>query len=126
MKKILVIRLLCITFLLSSFTNGIELDGVVDALKSGNAAQLSRYFDSRVDITLPEKSDNYSRTQAEMILRNFFGNCGVRSFEIKYKGDSNGVHYFIGILKTRSGDYRTKLFMKNKEGKELVQEIAFQ
>lgn len=126
MKKLLGLALICTTILLSSFTSGKELEGIVGALNSGNAAQLSRYFDSRVDIALPEKSDNYSRTQAEMILRNFFGNCGVKNFEVKFTGESNGSHYCIGILHTRSGDYRTKLFMKNKEGKEVVQEIGFQ
>jgi hypothetical protein len=126
MKKILGLTLLCSTILLSSFTAGIEIDEVVGALKSGNAAQLSRYFDNRVDITLPDKSDNYSRTQAEMILRNFFSNCGVKNFDIKYKGESNGSHYCIGTLHTKSGDFRTKLFMKTKLGKEVVQEITFQ
>lgn len=126
MKKLLALTLLCTTILLSSFTTGKELDEVVQALNLGNASQLSRYFDNRVDITLPEKSDNYSRTQAEMILKNFFSNSGVKNFEIKYKGESNGSHYCIGILHTRNGDYRTKLFMKNKDGKEVVQEIGFQ
>jgi hypothetical protein len=126
MKKLLGLTLVCSTILLSSFTAGIEIDEVVGALKLGNASQLSRYFDSRVDITLPDKSDNYSRTQAEMILRNFFSNSGVKNFEIKYKGESNGSHYCIGTLHTRSGDFRTKLFMKNKSGKDVVQEIAFQ
>jgi hypothetical protein len=126
MKKLLALTLLCATILLSSFTTGKELDEVVEALNLGNASQLSRYFDNRVDITLPEKSDNYSRTQAEMILKNFFNNSGVKNFEIKYKGESNGSNYCIGILHTRNGDYRTKLFMKNKQGKEVVQEIGFQ
>ena len=117
----------------SSFTTytagkatGMEMEDVVVALKSGNATNLSRYFDSRIDLTLPDKSDNYSRTQAEMILRNFFINAAVRNFEIKYKGDNNGARYCIGTLKTKSGDYRTRLFMKNRGDKQVVQEIAFE
>ena len=63
--------------LLSSFTITTSIDEVITALKSGNAAQLARYFDTRVDISLPNKSDNFSKNQAEMILKDFF--CKQRS-----------------------------------------------
>lgn len=130
MKHYLGLLLLSCTLLFSSFKagsgSGMEMEDILVALKSGNASQLSRYFDSRVDITLLEKSDSYSRTQAEMILRDFFGNNAVRNFEIKYKGENNGSKYCIGTLLTRNGDYRTKLFMKQKGNSQVLQEIAFQ
>jgi hypothetical protein len=127
MKKIAgPLLLLCSTILLSSFTIRLEIEDVVNALRSGNASQLSRHFDKRVDITLFEKSDNYSRVQAEMILRNFFTNSGVKDFEKKFNGESNGSYYCIGTLHTRSGNYRTKLFLKVKDGKQVLQEIVFQ
>ncbi len=109
-----------------SFETGMEMEDIVGALKAGNATQLSRYFDIRVDITLPDKSDNYSRAQAEMIIRDFFSYNNVRSFEMKYKGENNGSKYCIGTLKTKNGNYRTKLFMKQRDTKQVLQEIAFQ
>ena len=132
MKNYLWLVLISGLFLLNSFTpppryvTGMEIEDIVGALKAGNASQLSRYFDIRVDITLPDKSDNYSRTQAEMIIRDFFTYNNVQNFEIKYKGENNGSKYCIGTLKTRNGDYRTKLFMKQKDNKQVLQEIAFQ
>jgi hypothetical protein len=132
MKNFLGLILLSGTILFSSFIigqrniTGMEMEDILVALKSGNASELSRYFDNRVDITLPDKSDNYSRTQAEMILRDFFSNNNVRNFEIKYKGENNGSRYCIGTLQTKNGNYRTKLFMKQKGDKQVLQEIAFQ
>jgi len=134
MKTFLWLILISACFLLTSFnapsssngTTGMEIEDIVSALKTGNASQLSRYFDIRVDITLPDKSDNYSSTQAEMIIRDFFSYNNVRNFEIKYKGENNGSKYCIGTLKTRNGDYRTKLFMKQKDSRQVLQEIAFQ
>jgi hypothetical protein len=133
MKNYLRLVLLACSFLLNSFASppssygtGMEIEDIVGALKTGNASQLSRYFDIRVDITLPDKSDNYSRAQAEMVIKDFFGNNSVRNFETKYKGENNGSKYCIGTLKTRNGDYRTKLFMKQKDSKQVLQEIAFQ
>ena len=104
----------------------VDIDAVVLALNAGNAAQLSKYFDNRIDIGLPDKSDNYSRTQAEMIIREFFSNNGVRTFEIKYKSEKAGTNYCVGTLKTKSGDYRTTLFMKQKGDKQYLQDISFQ
>jgi hypothetical protein len=122
--------LVCALFFTSykpaAYGTGVEIEDVVGALKSGNANQLSRYFDTRVDITLPEKSDNYSRAQAEMIIRDFFSNNSVQNFEIKYKGDNNGSRFCIGTLKTRNGDYRTRLYMKQRDNRQVLQEIAFQ
>jgi hypothetical protein len=108
------------------FKTGMEIEDVVNALKSGNAVQLSRYFDTRVDITLADRSDNYSRTQAEMIMKDFFSTNDVRNFEIRYKGENNGSRYCLGTLKTRNGDYRTRLFMKQKDNHQVLQEISFQ
>jgi hypothetical protein len=114
------------SFATSSTATGAEMENIVVALKSGNASDLSRFFDSRIDLTLPDKSDNYSRVQAEMVLRDFFISNAVRNFQIRYKGENNGSRYCIGVLQTRSGDYRTRLFMKSKGDKQVVQEITFQ
>ncbi|MBZ5858065.1 DUF4783 domain-containing protein [Flavihumibacter profundi] len=129
MKAFFTIILLSLGVIFSGFTtnNSVEMDSVVVALKSGNANLLSRFFDSRVDITLPEKSDNYSRSQAEMILKDFFNNNGgVKSFELKHRGENNGSNYVIGVLMTNNGHYRTTLFMKQKGDKQLLQEMRFQ
>src|SRR5689334_25373677 len=122
--------LLVLTVLFSSFKvsykDTIELDNIVGALKSGNASTLSKYFDNRVDLSLPDKSDNYSRTQAEMIIKDFFSNNGVRNFELKHKGEKAGSNYCVGILQTRGGNYRTTLFLKLKGDKQYLQDISFQ
>lgn len=72
MKHYLGIAVATVTLLLSSFSPAYSIDDVLKALRSGNATQLAKYFDTRVDISLPNKSDNFSRNQAEMILRDFF------------------------------------------------------
>ena len=107
MKKPLGFLLLLTSILLSSFASidTLEMDDVLVALKSGNASQLSKYFDTRVDIGLPDKSDNYSRTQAEMVMKDFFGNNVVRNFDLKYKSEKGGTNYCVGTLQTKTGNY---------------------
>ncbi|ULQ56325.1 DUF4783 domain-containing protein [Flavihumibacter rivuli] len=127
MKKFIGLILLTTSILLSSFTGTLEIDTVVVALKSGNVSLLSRYFDSRVEIALPEKTDSYSRSQAEMVVKDFFSsNGGVKNFELKHRGENNGANYVIGVLSTSNGRYRTTLFMKVKGDKQFLQEMRFQ
>lgn len=126
MKKYLGIAIASVSLFLSSFGTAYSIDEVLAALKSGNAGQLAKYFDSRVDISLPNKSDNFSKNQAEMILRDFFASNEVKNFQVKHKGENNGSQFCIGLLQTRNGNYRTKLYMKQKGNLQVVQEIAFQ
>jgi hypothetical protein len=126
MKNYLGIAIASVSLLLASFTVTYSIDEVLAALRTGNATQLAKYFDSRVDISLPNKSDNFSRNQAEMILKDFFASNEVKNFVVKHKGENNGSQFCIGSLQTRNGNFRTKLYMKHKGGQQLVQEIAFQ
>ncbi len=103
-----------------------SIDDVATAIRSGNVDQLSLYLDYRVDISLPDKTDSYSKIQAEMIIRDFFTLNVVRNFQVKQKGENAGLFYCIGVLQTHNGDYRTSLFMKQKGDRQYLQELRFQ
>jgi hypothetical protein len=112
--------------MLTSVTMQGDIDEVIGALRSGNSSDLSKYFDDNVELTLPDKSDSYSKAQAQIIVKDFFGNNGVKGFDLKHKGDSPTGHFCIGTLQTNSGNFRTNVFMKVKNGKEVIKEIRFQ
>lgn len=126
MKTIFTSLLVVPLIMLSAFTQPNDIDGVIGALRSGNAEELSKYFDENVELTLPDKSDNYSKAQAVLILRDFFNNNGVKNFDVKHKGDNGGGQYCIGTLQTKSGNFRTTVFMKEKGNKQIVKQIRFQ
>lgn len=126
MKTYLATFLTILSIFLFSFRPIYSIEEVVSALRTGNASLLSKYLDSRVDISLPNKSDNYSKSQAEMILKDFFARNEVRNFQVNHKGESNGSQFCLGILQTRNGNYRTKLYMKQKGDIQVLQDIGFQ
>ena len=103
-----------------------SINDVIKAIKSGNANEVAKYFDNTVEITLPEKSNSYSKKQAELLLNDFFTANEVKDFKILHKSDNSGSEYCIGNLKTVSGVFRTTIFMKQKGDKELIQEIRFE
>src|SRR3954471_14058992 len=126
MKKYVGIVMASLSLFLFSFATTYSMEEVLSALRTGNASELAKYFDNRVDISLPNKSDNFSKNQAEMILRDFFASNEVKNFQVKHKGENNGSQFCIGLLQTRNGNFRTKLYMKQKGDQEVIQEIAFQ
>jgi hypothetical protein len=126
MQKLLTLIGAALIVALSAFTPLKGLDDVINALRTGNATELAKYIDDNVEISLPDKTDNYSRAQSIVILQDFFDNNGVKGFEVKHKGDNGSNQFAIGVLHTRAGSYRTTVFMKSKNGRQLVKEIRFQ
>jgi hypothetical protein len=124
MKKISI--LLCAVMFLSSFTKTQDLNDVINAIKAGNANSVSKFFDNTVEISLSGKSNNYSRSQAEAVLRDFFTSNLVKSFSIVHQGESGGSQFCIGTLVTNHGTYRTTVNLKQKGEKRMLQEIKFE
>ena len=112
-------------FLLSSFSLT-SVNEVVNGLKTGNASQVSKYFDNTIDITFSDKSNSYSKSQGELVLKDFFNTNGVVTFEVLHTGDNAGSQYLIGNLKTKKGTYRTTIYLKQKADKQVLQELRFE
>ena len=126
MQKIFTLLFSFMLVLTSAFRPISGIDDVINALRTGNATEVGKYINENVELSLPDKSDNYSKAQAVMILKDFFANNVVTGFEMKHKGDNSGNQFCIGTLRTRSGDYRTTVFMKTKNGQQSVKEIKFE
>ncbi|MEO6548401.1 MAG: DUF4783 domain-containing protein [Ferruginibacter sp.] len=111
---------------LASFKNYVGIDDVIAAMKAGNSGSVAKYFDNSVEISMPDKSNSYSKSQAELVLKDFFASNPVKSFEIIHKGENAGSQYCIGTLQTKSGAYRTTIFMKQKGERQVLQELRFE
>ena len=124
MKRIF--TLFTIGALLSSFTFFSSIDEVVTAMKAGNATDIARFFDNTVEINTPDKSSSYSKSQAELVLKDFFSSHAVKSFTVIHKGENAGSQFCIGTLVTKVGSYRATIFMKQKGDKQVLQGITFE
>ncbi|HEU4633134.1 MAG TPA: DUF4783 domain-containing protein, partial [Flavisolibacter sp.] len=72
MKPIFTLACAALFFTVSAFTNLSGLEDVIGAMRKGNATELAKYVDDNIEISLPDKSDSYSKAQAVMILQDFF------------------------------------------------------
>jgi hypothetical protein len=95
-------------------------------MKTGNSSEIAKFFDNTVEVNMPEKSNSYSKSQAELVLRDFFNTNTVKSFDIIHKGENAGSQYCIGTLVTKNGSFRTTIFMKQKGARQVLQIITFE
>ena len=118
--------LITVGLLISSFTFFSSIDEVINAMKAGNSSDIAKFFDNTVEVNMPAKSNSYSKSQAELVLRDFFNTNTVKTFEVIHKGENAGSQYCIGTLVTKNGSFRTTIFMKQKGDRQVLQEITFE
>jgi hypothetical protein len=125
-KSFTVFLFLLLVFCLKAMPTN-TLESITTAIQAGNAKQLAQFFDNNVDITVYNKEEMYSRTQAELVIKDFFAKNPPSSFKIIHKGaSSQGSEYAIGTLVTAVGSFRTYIYIKQKGSSYLIQEIRFE
>ena len=100
--------------------------GISIAIKAGNAAELSKYMNSTIELLLLEKEDFYKKNVAETILKDFFSEYQTKDFTIRHQGAKNDAQYAIGNLKTEKGDFRVYFLLKKVDAELLIHQIRIE
>ena len=116
-----------LTFISSAQAQDNEIiEQVRDALKSGSSKELVKLFNETLDMNVQGKMKSYGKSQAEVVLRDFFKKNPPKGFNIIHKGASkSGLPYAIGEYKSNDDTYRVFVRVK-KSGKDFfISEITF-
>ena len=100
--------------------------GISIAIKAGNAAELSKYMNSTIELLLLDKEDFYKKNVAETILKDFFSEYQTKDFTIRHQGAKNDAQYAIGNLKTVKGDFRVYFLLKKVDQELLIHQIRIE
>ena len=101
-------------------------EGIAIAIKAGNAAELSKYMNSTIELLLLDKEDFYKKNVAETILKDFFAEYQTKDFTIRHQGAKNDAQYAIGNLKTEKGDFRVYFLLKKVDQELLIHQIRIE
>jgi len=101
-------------------------EGISMAIKAGNAAELSKYMNSTIELLLLDKEDFYKKNVAETILKDFFAEYQTKDFTIRHQGAKNDAQYAIGSLKTEKGDFRVYFLLKKVDQELLIHQIRIE
>ena len=64
------------------------VDDVAVALKTGSSRELVKYFNNVTELKVEGKEANYSKVQAESIVKDFFRKYPAKNFSYIHKGSS--------------------------------------
>jgi len=96
------------------------------ALKNGNSYELSNHFNSEIELIVLDIENVYSKSQAQIILKDFFKEHHVENFIIKHQGDKENMHYVIGDLVTTGKTYRISFILKNNNNQLLIHQLRIE
>lgn len=97
-----------------------------DAIKTGNAKEVIKFFNANVDMNLDGEVAMYSKAQAEFVLRDFFKKHPSSDFSIVHTGSSKGgLQFAIGRYTSNSDTFDVVIRVKEVSGTYLIHEINF-
>jgi opacity protein-like surface antigen len=125
-NKFFVAVLVCLSMAFSAAAD--VYDDIATAIRAGNYKELAAYFNKNIEMNILSHEGNYTKNEAENILKDFFMKNPPKSFVILHQGNSKeGARYAIGSLVTTQGtNYRTYFFVKQGVGKSFIQELRFE
>jgi len=125
-KNILILLLFMISSFVFSQNQGEIPNGISLALKTGNSKELVKYFNDNVEMVILDEEGIYSKTQAEMILKDFFSKHQPKSFSLLHQGGKTDAKYGIGNLVTAGESFRVYFHLKKKNGNTLIHQFRIE
>jgi len=128
MKKFLLLVFLIAMSFSNSFAQSEFVDDVTLAFKSADQRLLSKYFANKIEITLLDQSNVFSKSQAELVMKDFFSKFDPIDFQILYKNNpsSDAARFAIGQLETKAGRFRIYFILKTSDNNVYLQEMRFE
>ncbi|WP_010527537.1 DUF4783 domain-containing protein [Thermophagus xiamenensis] len=100
---------------------------VVEAVRKGDVTRLTPYLNDKIELVLPGESGIFSKEQAHFILKNFFADNKVSSFQVLHYGTRQSATFAIGEYKCINEHYRIYFLVKTgKENRPLIHQIRIE
>ncbi len=100
---------------------------IVDAVNQGSATELATHFNAQVEIILLGSDEVYTKSQGQMVMKDFFKKNVPSSFSVLHEGNRESSQFFIGTLKTNEGKtFRMTFLLKESGSKLLIHQIRIQ
>ena len=99
---------------------------VIQAIKKGNASEIDPFMNSKVELVLPGKSGVFSQEQAHFILKDFFKDNHVQSFEMLHHGTRQNATFAIGRYNCSNGTYRMYFLVKKSKDQSVIHQIRIE
>jgi hypothetical protein len=118
--------ILCLVFSAQAQTSDEIVNSSKAALRAGSSKDISAYFSNLVELSLLGEKSSYSKSHAEVLLKEFFKKYPPVDFQYIHQGSSKeGLKYAIGKYSYNGGSFRVYLLIKQFSGNYLIDTLEF-
>jgi hypothetical protein len=82
------------------------------AMRSGDASALSANFNPTIELSIDNKGQDYSKNQAQFVIKEFLQANPVVSFSFSHRGNSGTNYYAVGNYVTARGTFDVNVLIK--------------
>ncbi len=85
----------------------VNIGPVVSALENGSSSELARFFDTSISMNVNGQQGEYSKNQAEIVLRDFFKKHPAQGFSLVFQNENQGsLSTYIGEYSSSQGKFQ--------------------
>jgi len=93
---------------------------LMHGFQTGNADELSGFFNERLQLTILTVDYRISKAQATEIIRDFFKKYPPTSFSILFKGEKKDSNFAVGKLVAKNNAFRVNIFFRKINDANLI------
>ncbi len=105
---------------------GVIPEGITAAFRNGDAHALASFLNNSITLTIINKSDVYSRTQAELILKDFFSKNQPQNFMILNQGSREVSKYAVGNLVSENARFKVSFVLITVDDKTYINTLKIE
>ena len=95
-------------------------------IEAGDSEKLSAWFADNLELDITGSVNSCTRSQAKLIMKNFFNNNTPKKFSIIHKSGRPPMSYAVGSLSAGADKFRVIIYVRTDEGKNSIQQLRIE
>ena len=95
-------------------------------IEAGDAEKLSAWFADNLELDITGSVNSCTRSQAKLIMKNFFNNNTPKKFTIIHKSGRPPMSYAVGSLSAGAEKFRVIIYVRTDDGKNSIQQLRIE
>ncbi|SDC71709.1 protein of unknown function [Algoriphagus faecimaris] len=102
------------------------IDPIILAIDSGSSSDLSRYLDTSISLNINGQKGDYSKNQAELVLKDFFKKNPPLHFSLVFRSENNpSLSSYIGDYQSGQAVYKVFIKINQQDNTPRVYSLGF-
>jgi hypothetical protein len=118
--------LLLMTFPSGSSETSLSIDPVISAIDNGSSSDLARYFETSISLNVNGHQGDYSKNQAELVIKDFFRKNPPMGFNLVFRSETNpSLSSYIGDYQSGQGLFKVLIKVSQQNSDLKIYSLEF-